>query len=48
MKISIETGSYNERRYGKPWIARVNFSGSKQGDFQWGDWIGQVGRGHHP
>ena len=25
MKIEIETDIYNERRYGKPWIAKVEF-----------------------
>lgn len=43
MKISIETGVYNEKRYGKPWIAKVSFQDSKQGTFQFGDWIGQEG-----
>jgi hypothetical protein len=45
MKIQIETSSYNPRRYGKPWIARVDFSTSPQGDFHWGDWIGDVRNG---
>ena len=39
MNITRETSSYNERRYGRPWIAKVNFSGSKP-DYQWGDWTG--------
>lgn len=43
MKISIETDSYNERRYGKPWIARVNFAESSQGNFEWGEYIGEIG-----
>jgi len=42
MKLQIETSSYNERRYGKPWIARVEFSDSR-GDMHWGDWVGQPG-----
>ena len=43
MEIRIETGSYNERRYGKPWIARVNFNKNTQGDFSWGDFLGGAG-----
>lgn len=43
MKIEIETNSYNEKRYGRPWIALVDFS-TKSGDFQFGDWVGQDGR----
>ena len=39
MKITVETDSYNERRYGKPWIAKVDFSNTK-GDFSFGDWTG--------
>jgi hypothetical protein len=42
-KITIETESYNERRYGKPWIAIVDFSEDKKGEFVFGDWIGTVG-----
>jgi hypothetical protein len=44
-QIKIDTGSYNARRYGKPWIARVTFSTPK-GDYSWGDWIGQVNGGN--
>lgn len=40
MEIQIETKSYNEKRYGKPWIAKVSFEDSKKGDFIWGDWTG--------
>jgi hypothetical protein len=40
MDITIETKRYNERRYGKPWIAKVDFSQSTKGDFSWGDWTG--------
>ena len=41
MNITKETSSYNERRYGRPWIAKVDFSknGGKP-DYQWGDWAG--------
>ena len=40
MEITVETSSYNERRYGKPWIAQVDFSQSTKGNFSWGDWTG--------
>ena len=40
MNIIIETDSYNHRRYGKPWIAKVDFTESTKGDFSWGDWTG--------
>jgi len=40
MKITIETESYNEPRYGRPWIPIVNFNESTQGQYSWGDWTG--------
>ena len=39
MQITQETSSYNQRRMGKPWIAKVDFTTPK-GDFAWGDWTG--------
>jgi len=42
MKIIRNTGSYNDRRYGKPWIAKVDFS-VKPANFIWGDWTGSPG-----
>ena len=42
MKITIETSSYNQRRYGKPWIARLDFS-TASGVFVFGAWLGQAG-----
>jgi len=42
MKIERNTSSYNERRYSRPWIAKVDFSDSK-GNFIWGQWIGRQG-----
>jgi hypothetical protein len=44
MKISIETSSYNQHRYSKPWIALVDFT-NPQGDFKFGDWIGDSSNG---
>jgi hypothetical protein len=43
MQLTKDTTSYNERRYGKPWIARVNFKQNVKGDFAWGEWCGQAG-----
>ena len=40
MEITIETGSYNQRRFSRPWCARVDFAVSAKGDFSWGDWTG--------
>jgi hypothetical protein len=39
-KITINTQAYNQRRYSKPWIARVDFSTNPKGDFSWGAWVG--------
>lgn len=43
MKIEKNTDSYNDRRYGRPYIAVVDFATSTQGECRWGDWIGQAG-----
>ena len=40
MQITIETSSYNHRRMGNPWIAKVDFSTPKGFLFSWGDWTG--------
>ncbi|OGC94289.1 MAG: hypothetical protein A2W25_16445 [candidate division Zixibacteria bacterium RBG_16_53_22] len=42
MNITIETRSYNDRRYGKPYIAVIDFTDPKDTP-TWGDWIGQPG-----
>jgi hypothetical protein len=34
MKMEIETAAYNERRYSKPWIAKVDVSKKLSGEFQ--------------
>jgi len=44
-KIEIETGSYNARRYGKPWIAVVDFKANIKGEYAWGEWIGDARNG---
>lgn len=43
MKIERQTESYNDRRHSKPWIAKVDFSKNPNGDFLWGNWVGQPG-----
>lgn len=43
MRIEIETSPYNERRYGKPWIATVDFKGTPNGVFSFGVWVGYAG-----
>jgi hypothetical protein len=40
IEIKIDTSSYNQRRYGKPWIAVVDFSKNAQGEFKFGEWVG--------
>lgn len=42
MKIERETSSYNARRFGKPWIAKITWDGTKTG-FEFGHWIGDPG-----
>jgi hypothetical protein len=44
-KIEITTGSYNQRRYSKPWIAKVDFSVDPRGEFKWGTWVGDHSSG---
>jgi len=44
MKIEKKTDSYNARRYGKPWIAKVTFPTPK-GEMEWGTWIGEIDGG---
>lgn len=44
MLLTVETSSYNERRYSKPWIARLDFSLSKsRPDHIFGEWLGRPG-----
>jgi hypothetical protein len=44
-KITVKTSSYNQRRYGKPWIATVDFSQTPKGEYKWGDWVGDHNSG---
>lgn len=41
--MRLQTTSYNERRYGKPWIAKVTFDDAGKSNFEFGAWIGQDG-----
>lgn len=43
MKITINTDSYNHRRFGRPYIAVVDFKTNPKGNCSWGDWVGQQG-----
>jgi hypothetical protein len=46
MRITRATHSYNERRYGKPWIAKIVITtANPKGDFIWGTWIGDARKG---
>lgn len=42
MKLSIETDSYNERRYGKPYIGALSPDDGRV--VRWGAWIGTPGQ----
>ncbi|HOD52882.1 MAG TPA: hypothetical protein PKJ08_00005 [Candidatus Cloacimonadota bacterium] len=39
-EIKINTGAYNQRRCGKPWIATVDFATNPRGEYRWGTWVG--------
>ncbi len=45
IKIEVPTTSYNQRRYGKPWIAVVDFAGNPKGEYKWGNWVGDHNNG---
>jgi hypothetical protein len=45
MEIIVETHSYNQRRFSKPWIALVDFSKSPKALFLFGDWSGEHRKG---
>jgi len=42
MKITRDTDSYNERRHGKPWIAKITLVGNDL-KFHFGAWLGDKG-----
>lgn len=41
--LNINTVSYNPRRYGKPYIAKIDFNADPQGKAEWGQWVGSSG-----
>lgn len=43
MRITIETLAYNDRRHGKPWIAKVMEWKTSRPEIEWGAWHGQPG-----
>jgi hypothetical protein len=45
MEFTLETEAYNNRRYGRPWIAIVDFGNDATGDFAWGTWTGDHYKG---
>lgn len=46
MRVEIEYGGYNSRRYGKPWGAVVKFEGAKMVyDFEAGTFLGDSVKG---
>jgi hypothetical protein len=46
MKIEIETESYNARRYGRPYIAVVDFCDDGSTEPEWGSWVGEISKGN--
>lgn len=42
MKLTIDTQTYNQYKYGKPYIATMDFKTAK-GEPTWGEWVGQPG-----
>lgn len=44
MLYTEKTESYNERRYGKPWIAKLSFDTPGKPNYSFGDWLGQAGQ----
>jgi len=45
MEINIETGRYNQRALGRPWIAKVDFAGGLDGGYDHGIWRGEHRKG---
>ncbi|MEA4811143.1 MAG: hypothetical protein VB108_01080 [Anaerolineaceae bacterium] len=43
--IEINTGSYNQRRFSRPWIAKIDFSQNPKGDYKFGSWVGDHNNG---
>lgn len=43
MLYTENTPSYNDRRYGKPWIAKLTFVRPGKPEYSFGDWLGTPG-----
>lgn len=43
MLYTETTSSYNDRRYGKPWIAKLTFVRPGKPEYIFGDWLGSPG-----
>lgn len=43
MRIEITTAAYNQRRYSKPWITRVEFNAAAEAKYEFGTWVGRAG-----
>lgn len=43
MLYTEKTSAYNQRRYGKPWIAKLTFVRPGKPDYTFGDWLGNAG-----
>lgn len=43
MRVTIETSSYNDRRYGKPWIGKLVEWDGEAPDLEWGYFHGRPG-----
>ena len=43
MQVEIQTDIYNEKRYGKPWIAKVEFEENGKANYNFGHFVGQKG-----
>ena len=41
-RILMLTEPFNQKRYGQPWIAKIDFSQSAKGEFSWGEWAGDI------
>jgi len=46
MRVALEFGSYNSRRYGRPWIGRVtSWPVGGRPEIEWGNYCGDDGGG---
>lgn len=43
MLYKEDTAAYNARRLGKPWIAKVTFDSTGHANYEFGNWVGNLG-----